>query len=328
MSELVKGSTELSKDTATADAANLLRHYSFDLDDCTIDQLFAYWLETYPANWVRLAIIEALYQGRYKAISVEQILALWKRRQQPLYHFNHEFERLVSDRFPRNLMELGEEPPTTRTILRDTGIFSFPSNPPLNHSDSSEITSIPGSAAPTLTPSATGDELAEAAIEAIQSPSSTPAEDATPPPLIGSSDLSATDKPVVVEKNVAQEEFFSSELTSESGAVPPTLSSLISEHSSVQAASTSETASDSKTINSVSVLRLAGTQILIPGLGLNTPALKPKLRLHLATLYQPNWAIGFASHHPIDRFTPKATASSFYSKLRAVVHPDEERSEG
>ena len=67
MSELVKGSTDLAQDAATTDAANLLRYYSFDLDDYTVDQLFAYWLETYPANWVRLAIIEALYQGRYKA---------------------------------------------------------------------------------------------------------------------------------------------------------------------------------------------------------------------------------------------------------------------
>ncbi len=103
MTELVKSSTERSTDSAEY-AANLLRHYSFDLGDDTIAQLLSHWQEHYPVNWIRLAAIEALYQGRYKAISVEQILALWQRRNQPLYHFNHEFERLVCDKLPQNLL--------------------------------------------------------------------------------------------------------------------------------------------------------------------------------------------------------------------------------
>jgi hypothetical protein len=104
MIELVKGSTELSNNSAMKYAANLLRHYSFELDEFTIDQLLSYWSDNYPVNWVRLATIEALYQGRYKAVSVEQILVLWKRRGQPVHHFNHEFERLVCDKFPRDLL--------------------------------------------------------------------------------------------------------------------------------------------------------------------------------------------------------------------------------
>jgi hypothetical protein len=95
MTELVNGATNLDAKAASLYAADLLRHYSFDLDDCTVDQLIESWLETYPPEWINLAIVEALYQGRYKAISVEQILALWKRRGQPLYHFSHEFERLI-----------------------------------------------------------------------------------------------------------------------------------------------------------------------------------------------------------------------------------------
>lgn len=103
MTELVKSSTERSTDSAEY-AANLLRHYSFDLGDDTIAQLLLHWQEHYPVHWIRLAAIEALYQGRYKAISVEQILALWQRRNQPLYHFNHEFERLVCDKLPQHLL--------------------------------------------------------------------------------------------------------------------------------------------------------------------------------------------------------------------------------
>ncbi|PSB35649.1 hypothetical protein [Stenomitos frigidus] len=103
MTELVKHSTERSSDAA-AYAVSLLHHYGFDLGDYTIAQLLVAWQEQYPAAWIRLATIEALYQGRYKAISVDQILALWQRRSQPLYHFNHEFERLVCDNFPESLL--------------------------------------------------------------------------------------------------------------------------------------------------------------------------------------------------------------------------------
>ena len=99
MAELAKGSTELTTNDAANSAAGLLIRYSFDISDWPVDQLIAHWLDRYQANWVRLAVIEALYQGRYKAVSVEQILAFWQRRGQPLYHFNHEFERLVCSRF-------------------------------------------------------------------------------------------------------------------------------------------------------------------------------------------------------------------------------------
>ena len=87
-------------DTTTDFAVDLLVHYIFDLAGHTPSELINRWLKDYPATWVRLAVIESLYQGRYKAISVEQILAFWKRRGQALYHFNHDFERLVCGNFP------------------------------------------------------------------------------------------------------------------------------------------------------------------------------------------------------------------------------------
>lgn len=89
----------------SAQAAALLVHYSFDLDCDNAEQLVGFWLTHYPSHWVRLAVVEALYQGRYKAVSVEHILAIWQRRGQPLYHFNHEFERLVCSHFFQELID-------------------------------------------------------------------------------------------------------------------------------------------------------------------------------------------------------------------------------
>ena len=88
---------------AAIDLANLLTRFSFDLNGSTAQQLVSYWLSRYPAYWVQFALLEALYQGRYKARSIEQILILWQRRGYPLYHFNHEFERVIRGRFSRHL---------------------------------------------------------------------------------------------------------------------------------------------------------------------------------------------------------------------------------
>lgn len=84
----------------SAQAASLLVHYSFDISGDTVEELVGEWLTIYPAYWVHLAVVEALYQGRYKTVSVEHILAMWQRRGQPIYHFNYEFERLVCSSFP------------------------------------------------------------------------------------------------------------------------------------------------------------------------------------------------------------------------------------
>ncbi len=94
---------EPTVDSTISYAVALLKHYGFELRGYTAEELINLWLRNYPANWVRLAVIEALYQGRYKAVSVEQFLAVWARRGQPIYRFNHEFERLISRKLPQNL---------------------------------------------------------------------------------------------------------------------------------------------------------------------------------------------------------------------------------
>ncbi len=75
-------------------AIALLQHYSFDLGGYTIRDLTRAW-EIFKPEWVRQAVIESLFQGRYKAVSVNQILHLWERKGEPNCRYNHEFERLV-----------------------------------------------------------------------------------------------------------------------------------------------------------------------------------------------------------------------------------------
>lgn len=83
------------------DVTSLLDRYGFESAGQSIRELVELWDRCYPSHWLRLAVIEALYQGRYKTVSVEQILAAWKRRGHALYHFNHEFERLVGRKEPQ-----------------------------------------------------------------------------------------------------------------------------------------------------------------------------------------------------------------------------------
>ena len=95
--------SEPRKHTAVGDTAALLKYYNFDLGGYAAEQVVARWTSEYDVAWVRAAAIEALYQGRYKAVSIEQILKIWQRRGQPLYHFKHDFERLVSRNLPAHL---------------------------------------------------------------------------------------------------------------------------------------------------------------------------------------------------------------------------------
>ncbi|MGV0103706.1 hypothetical protein NSTCB13_02331 [Nostoc sp. DSM 114160] len=90
-------------DTSANLAIALLINYSFDLGGYSANELVERWQTQYPLNWLHLAVIEALYQGRYKAVSVQQILVFWQRRDQATYHFNMEFERMICSKFPQNL---------------------------------------------------------------------------------------------------------------------------------------------------------------------------------------------------------------------------------
>lgn len=105
-------------------AKALLIHYSFDLSGYSADELVNRWQKHYPTHWLHLAVIEALYQGRYKGISVQQILAFWQRRGQEIYHFNMEFERLICSKFPETLTAMAAPalPPISGPVYEEPGI--------------------------------------------------------------------------------------------------------------------------------------------------------------------------------------------------------------
>lgn len=105
--------TELTQDLSLAQARSLIDSYAFDLGREQAEKLLEYWLEMYHANWIRLATIEALYLGRYKAISIEQILNVWLRIGTPNPHFTYEFERLICRRLPKHLCELSDSDAST-----------------------------------------------------------------------------------------------------------------------------------------------------------------------------------------------------------------------
>ncbi len=98
----------------------LLRHYGFDLSGQTSEQIVNQWLQDYEANWIFLAIFEALYQGRYKAVSVSQILLFWQRRGEPIYHFNSDFEYLICHRLPQDLLAKKPQSSFNRNSQEDT----------------------------------------------------------------------------------------------------------------------------------------------------------------------------------------------------------------
>lgn len=72
----------------------LLKQY-FDLGACDVSTVVENWLQHFELLWIHNALIEALYQGRYKLVSVEQILRFWERRGQPMRHFSREFESII-----------------------------------------------------------------------------------------------------------------------------------------------------------------------------------------------------------------------------------------
>ena len=125
-------------DSIVAQTLALLDHYGFELKETNAIDLLAHWLERYQANWVRLAVIEALYRGRYKAISVEHILNMWEERQHPTYLFGHDFERLICRKLPRKLTAMSEarikREQLTRRVKQNSREFNHGAEVPENNS--------------------------------------------------------------------------------------------------------------------------------------------------------------------------------------------------
>lgn len=101
--------------------ATILNQYRFEMRGYKAQELIERWLPIYSLNWIRMAILEALYQGRYKVISVEEILKIWHRRGHPTFHFTGEFERLVCKNLPE-----GELVPSAAVMVENCQSFTAP----------------------------------------------------------------------------------------------------------------------------------------------------------------------------------------------------------
>jgi hypothetical protein len=119
----------------------LLSYYSLESEhypkSFTKGKVLGRWLKTYSEQWVCWALIESLYQGRYKAYSVEQILALWNRRGQPLYHFNPEFEIMICHDIPQRI----EKAAVADRTVGDDSLRGIPA--PIPKNEDSAVAAIP-----------------------------------------------------------------------------------------------------------------------------------------------------------------------------------------
>jgi len=123
------------KDDQAIVLMNLLRHYSFDLEGFAPESFIVAWSYHFTTEWIRLAVVESLYQGRYKAVSVEQILGFWKRRGHPLCHFTYDFERIICDRPGSQFLDGNQNlfPPEINYYGRQTFLTRVMVDVPENH---------------------------------------------------------------------------------------------------------------------------------------------------------------------------------------------------
>ncbi len=77
------------------DAPAVLRAYGFEMDESRLAKTLADWEAHYSREWLMLALVEALHQGRYKLMSIGQILVCWARRGEPRISFDRDFQRMV-----------------------------------------------------------------------------------------------------------------------------------------------------------------------------------------------------------------------------------------
>ncbi len=164
-------------------AAVLLENYRFEMGHHDARQWVSLWLEFYRPSWIRDAVVEALYQGRYKSVSVRQILELWHRRSQPIRHATYEFEAAICREFgelrlaPTKLVTA--LPHLQRTVKTEENNRSASSTVSFDLSTSETVSeTVPGMHPPE--PSAPEQIAAEAASSPETADSSEPSEASAP----------------------------------------------------------------------------------------------------------------------------------------------------
>lgn len=78
----------------------IIKIYGLALDEQQVEAILANWFQTYDSAWILKAIVESLYRGRYKLVSVDNILKDWQRIGKPRYNFTPEYEREILQKIP------------------------------------------------------------------------------------------------------------------------------------------------------------------------------------------------------------------------------------
>ena len=108
---------DIAVDEVVLDVVALLEYYGFELNAESPATVVLGWQQLYPASWLRTAVIEALYRGRYKQVSVEEILRSWQKWNKIRQNFDAEFEQLICSKIQSELVVV---PPESQEIHRDT----------------------------------------------------------------------------------------------------------------------------------------------------------------------------------------------------------------
>jgi hypothetical protein len=80
--------------------AIIIKIYGLALDDNQVESILVAWFQQYDPAWIIKALIESLYRGRYKLVSVDNILKDWQRIGKPRYNFTPEYEREILQKIP------------------------------------------------------------------------------------------------------------------------------------------------------------------------------------------------------------------------------------
>ncbi|MGK7913778.1 MAG: hypothetical protein AB4050_20185 [Synechococcus sp.] len=107
------------------DATAFLCQYGFDLGGRSPQDWLAEWKRSFPQSWVASALVEALYRGRYKAVSVQQLLVMWQSRGTPCMGFGLDFGRKVWPDGVDRLQSGLEQGSATTAPLRSYAFESF-----------------------------------------------------------------------------------------------------------------------------------------------------------------------------------------------------------
>lgn len=329
--------TEAAKDMATQSAIALLTHYSFDLGANTAEQMVARWLNDYQAIWVFWAIIEALYQGRYKGVSVGQILACWKRRNQPLYHFNTEFERIVCRNFPYNLnaqdASSADAPSVPETVLSPNslpweGEREAPAPPTPSQTPPKSVGALPpGEPAMPLPVGTSRDSSLPSPPEPPPSAPAAPAAPETP----GNAALESTAR--AAARDLLSQLAEQVDLDLDNPPPPGSTRGVKAILELVEAALANSAKEAKQAREAIAPPSEPAPETAPTPANPQQPPQAPaatgeKTKQVPRSKYQADWSRWDSIKQPIGSFSPPAQSSDFYDKLKSVAHPPQEPAAG